>query len=146
MSKSRKTEDLQQILENDKGGRFYAELLKLSNKLHKNKLQKICRFVLHYFQARARPRYFRGLCQVSACFYRTVWRILNRKSGAFPWATLKRIKNRKLPKAQLDYLNFPAPLLQNATSFPNIYAFSLKGQNASSFWKISSNKQRNQCL
>ena len=38
----KKIKDLHQILENDKGGWFYAEVL-----------QKNCRFVLHYFQARA---------------------------------------------------------------------------------------------
>ena len=71
----KKIKDLHQILKNDKDGWFYAKLLKLSNKLHKNKLQKNCRSFLHYFQARARPRYFRCLCQVSACFYRTFWKI-----------------------------------------------------------------------
>ena len=49
--KIEKLKDLHQILESDKSGRFYAELLKLSNKLHKCKLQKNCQFVLHYFQA-----------------------------------------------------------------------------------------------
>ena len=68
MSKSRKTEDLQQILENDKGGRFYAELLKLSNKLHKLKqVTKNLSICFAFFQAIARPRYFRGLGQVSDC-------------------------------------------------------------------------------
>ena len=83
--KVEKIKDLHKILSNDKGGRFYADLLKLSHKLHKHKLQKICRFVLHYFQAIARPTYFRGLCQVSACFYHTVWRISNGKSGTFAY-------------------------------------------------------------
>ena len=39
--KVEKIKDLHQILKNDKGGWLYAELFKLSNKLHKSKLQKI---------------------------------------------------------------------------------------------------------
>ena len=67
--KVEKIKDLHQSLENVKGGWFYAECLKLSKKLHENKFKKICRFFLHYFHARARPRDFKGLSQVSACFY-----------------------------------------------------------------------------
>ena len=48
--------------------------MKLSNKLHKSNLPKKYRIVLHHFQARAIPRYFRDLCQVSACFYHTVYK------------------------------------------------------------------------
>ena len=59
--KVEKIKGLHQVLENDKGGWFYVQLSKLSKKLHKNKLQKMCRFVLHYFHARPRPRYFRDL-------------------------------------------------------------------------------------
>ena len=44
-----------------------------------------CRFVLPQFQAEARRRYVKGLCQVSACFYHTVWRISNGKSGIFAY-------------------------------------------------------------
>ena len=29
----------------------------------------MCRFFLRYFQARARTPYFKGSCQVSACFF-----------------------------------------------------------------------------
>ena len=49
--KVEKIKDLHQLLDNDKGGWFYAELLKLSNKLHiKNKLQKNYRFVFIIFK------------------------------------------------------------------------------------------------
>ena len=45
------TLNLRVKVEKIKGGRFYAELLKLSNKLYKNRLQKMCRFVFHHFQS-----------------------------------------------------------------------------------------------
>ena len=35
----------------------------------------------------------RGLCQVSACFYRTVWRISNGKSGTFRLSSFRRFVN-----------------------------------------------------
>ena len=45
--KVEKIKDLHQILENDKGGRFYAELLKLSNKLYKQVTENLSiRFAL----------------------------------------------------------------------------------------------------
>ena len=47
----------------DKDGWLYPELLQTSSRVYNFKLQNICLFVLHHFQARARTKYFRGLCQ-----------------------------------------------------------------------------------
>ena len=57
-----------QSLKRNKAMPFIWKLI--SNKLHKNKLQKNCRFVSHYLQARARPGYGNRISEVCAKFQR----------------------------------------------------------------------------
>ncbi len=88
---------IHQILAVNKDGWFSAEILKISNKWLNFKLRKKCRFVLQFFNAAARTGYCKGLCQMSAYSFHTVWRVSVEKPGIFPFHLLFRFVNPAFP-------------------------------------------------